>query len=190
MSTNKKRQKGFTLVEMLVVIAIIALLAAIVIPALSGAMKASKKARAMRQVQDIHGAIERYWSEYNRMPVPREQKHGGNDIRYKEDNNKVINILMAKDIATWSADDIAVTNPKRLAFLDLDARSLAEYSANADGLKDPWGNYYELMMDMNFDNVINDATYGDIRARIAVFSMGADGQTGDDKKGKDDLKTW
>ena len=61
---------GFTLVELLVVMGVIGLLAAIIIPSVNTGFKAAKNAKAMGQVKDLQEACHRYYAEYNRAPVP------------------------------------------------------------------------------------------------------------------------
>ena len=60
---------AFTLVEMLIVIAIIAILAALLLPVLSGAHKAALKKQAALEIGQIVGAIQQYDSVYGRFPV-------------------------------------------------------------------------------------------------------------------------
>jgi len=73
LSTNKvSRQRhphrGFTLVELLVVIVIIAMLAALVTPAIMIAMSRAKVARIKAEIDMLHMAIMNYKSEYGSFP--------------------------------------------------------------------------------------------------------------------------
>ena len=53
---NKKYSKGFTLVELLIVIAIIGVLAGLLYPALAGAMTESNKMKSMNNAKNISTA--------------------------------------------------------------------------------------------------------------------------------------
>jgi prepilin-type N-terminal cleavage/methylation domain-containing protein len=66
---KSKIENGFTLVEMLVVIAIIAILAAMLLPALSRARITAQKRQAAMEISQIVGAIQQYDSVYGRFPV-------------------------------------------------------------------------------------------------------------------------
>ncbi len=69
-SARSRRQPAFTLVELLTVIAIIAILAAMLLPALSAAKVEAQKKQARLQISDIVTAIQKYDSDYSRMPIP------------------------------------------------------------------------------------------------------------------------
>lgn len=166
---------GFTLIELMVVITIIGLLASILIPSIAGALKGSKKARAMAQIKDLDGALKRYFAEYGKMPVPA--GNGGPDQLYTgAPQAAVIAILIGMNPAK---------NPKEMVFLDLDpvsfgVKTFADMQALLTGgepYKDPWGNSYGLLMDLNFDDRITGTPYGDIRAKVAVYSGGEHGNT-------------
>ncbi len=60
------KKKGFTLVELLVVIAVIGILAAIAIPAYLGVQTRTKREAAVTDLQNLASAMELYYQEHNR----------------------------------------------------------------------------------------------------------------------------
>jgi len=142
---NRKLQtansRAFTLVEMLVVIAIIGILAAMLLPALAAAKTAAKKAQAKMEMGSIVTAIEGYDQDYSRYPITKEEQAaaGANDFttgfvqypqanvtwtspNYSYDNNSnVVAILM--DMTAYpngnpTANANHVYNPKQVKYLN------------------------------------------------------------------------
>ncbi len=62
-------RKGFTLVELLVVIAVCATILAIAMPALAGARRASRNARCLSNLHQIATSAMVYADEHRRLPV-------------------------------------------------------------------------------------------------------------------------
>ncbi len=69
MTTHKRIcQRSFTLVEMLVVMAIIAILAAILLPAIRAAVSAAKNNRIAQEINSLHQAVEAYKAKFGDYP--------------------------------------------------------------------------------------------------------------------------
>src|SRR5438045_1763197 len=66
MNTPPPNQKGFTLVEIMIVVAIIALLAAIAVPGFLRARKRSQASRILNDLRMIDSAVDQYAIESNR----------------------------------------------------------------------------------------------------------------------------
>lgn len=58
--TKQKKKKGFTLIELMAVIAIIAILAAVLVPTVSGYITRAKKTAVITQCRSVMNAIETY----------------------------------------------------------------------------------------------------------------------------------
>ena len=66
MNTPPQNQKGFTLVEIMIVVAIIALLAAIAVPGFMRARKRSQASRILNDLRIIDSALDQYAIENNK----------------------------------------------------------------------------------------------------------------------------
>lgn len=64
----KKNRGGFTLVEIMIVVAIIALLASIAVPSFLRARKRSQATRIKDEARLVDGAVDQYAIEYNLKP--------------------------------------------------------------------------------------------------------------------------
>ena len=67
MKTRKQKKAGFTLVELMVVVAIIAILAAVAIPAFIKYLRKSKASEAFTLLQGIREKQESYFGEFKRF---------------------------------------------------------------------------------------------------------------------------
>ena len=179
MNRTNNSARGFTLIELMVVVTIIGLLAAILVPSITGALKSAKRTRAMGQIKDLDGAVKSYFKEYGRMPVPAgENGKKESKVYTGADQARVVEILINNSL------DVAA-NPRQIVFLDLDPASfgvktlteMKDLLRAGNAYKDPWGGEYGILMDLNFDDMIADLGYGEIRAKVGVYSGGEDKNT-------------
>ncbi len=66
--SNVKKVKGFTLVELLIVVIILAILAAIIVPQFSASTNDAKAAALQSNLSNIRSAIEFYYQEHGEYP--------------------------------------------------------------------------------------------------------------------------
>ena len=166
---------GFTLVEMLVVVAVIAILAAILIPSLGGAQKSARKRKAELECNAIKTAVEQFFSDFKYMPWEEGSGKGqfvGSD-------------KWADDAESQKAVMAFLRGENKLgkAYLEVSSRdSKASADAADEGVfLDPWKNPYRIGLDRNLDQQVEYAGKP-YKARVLVFSCGPDGEegTGDD----------
>jgi len=200
--------RGFTLIEMLVVIGIIAILAGILLPVIARAKTNAKKTTAKAEMQNLISAISAYEAEYSRPPASpfvegllsapamsgRDYTYGGfdrsgNQVKNRppiqagpdqRTNDVVMNIIMARDLGSNKDHK---RNPRRVSTFKANPSDGTRGGLDDDGvLRDPWGNPYIITIDMNDDNECDDAVYGVIRAQTVIWSFGPDERFDDDPK--------
>lgn len=69
MKTRRQAQEGFTLIEIMVVIAIIGLLATLVVQSLRGATDKAKRTKAMADIAELKTALDRYYIDNGSYPT-------------------------------------------------------------------------------------------------------------------------
>lgn len=175
---------GFTLVEMLVVVAIIAILASILIPSVGAAQKSAKKRKAEVECNAIKTAVEQFFSDFKYMPWgdPDDAKSRVGDDAWTQTPDEHKNAMSL----------LRGENKLRKAYLEISTRDAKDSSSSEEDegiFYDPWKNPYHIGMDRNLDQQV-DYTYGGstktYKTRVLVLSNGPDGEPDTD----DDIRTF
>ncbi len=66
-------EEGFTLIELMIVIAVIAILAAIALPKFGSVKSTANKARAESEMKNIQTALEMYYSQHEAYPSDKKE---------------------------------------------------------------------------------------------------------------------
>lgn len=155
---SSRTSRAFTLIELLIVIAIIGILMALLFPAVNGAIDAARKAQAKNDVTQIATAVTAYETEYGKLP------NASGNI-----DSTLVNILTG--VSTNN-------NPRKIVFMEIGTfKKNSKSGTNSGGsFLDPWGNNYQIAVDDNYDNTIasagsvEDHKVSNLRKKVAVWN--------------------
>lgn len=100
----KKIRRGFTLIELVVVISVLALLSGVLVPRVTGHMQASRDARRLADAKTIRNAIEQFYMDRGEYPRANMNSYfGGWDVSNDDD--------FIKDLVTHGYLDEPVVDP-------------------------------------------------------------------------------
>jgi prepilin-type N-terminal cleavage/methylation domain-containing protein len=158
---------GFTLVEMLVVIAILGILMAMMVPAAGLIMKRAKISSTKGDAGVVATVLLKYQAEYNRWPST--YAPNTKDTTDKE----WVNMMGPKP-----GSGPVPTNPKRIIFFEPGGGALSTNGVHAGAFVDPWGNPFKFRLDLEGAGEIlspDPNAVKPIRARAIAWSAGSDG---------------
>jgi prepilin-type N-terminal cleavage/methylation domain-containing protein len=175
--------KAFTLIEILTVIAIVGVLAALLFPAIKGALQKAEIAQAQNDIKNIESAAKMFYTEYGKWPNPWPSSAGPiNDFSYGAFGNSgsytpnasagycenywLMNILRGiQDTGTVCGNGGTPTgsitppvNSRSIPFLAIPQKSLKLVDPNHGyyDYVDPWGNPYQITVDTSYDNICSN----------------------------------
>ncbi|MDB6174012.1 MAG: xcpT 2 [Chthoniobacteraceae bacterium] len=189
-SSNAPRLRaGLTLLEVITVLAIIAVLAGLLYPSLITRRQSDQKARAQNDIARIMTAVKQFYTEYGYYPPladplialsPAAPDQFVGDLtqgKTKVENSMLMNTLRSIDAFP---NEKYVSNPKHIVFFDTDAvrnpkapnggvlervtSSVAKPGMPVSNgcFLDPWGRQYFVMIDTNHDDLLDiGQLYGD-----------------------------
>jgi len=141
MKTSAKNH-GFTLIEILVVIAIIGILASILIPLAGSAKETALKRRAATEMQGIKVAVMQFQQDHHYMPWPPDAGNirvGDDQWTAPDDNEPVMQLLTG-------------SNAMQKIYLQIPEKSRPNAASMV--FNDPWGQPYQVGMDRNLDGQV------------------------------------
>ena len=178
----KKRNQGFTLVELLVVIVILSILLAMMVPAAGMILKRVKVSQARSDAQVVVATMAKYRMEYNRWPAVKTVADG-----YPGTSEEWVGI-MNPEITTGKGKRDA-NNFRQLRFLEMGKGMKIDGGKHDGGFGDPWGHAsgrlpFLYAVDDDGDGLVRnpngDSNQTQIRADVIAWSAGPDG----------DFSTW
>jgi len=212
MRHHYRTNRAFTLIELLTVIAIIALLAALLFPAIKGAMLKAEVSKAQTGAVGLAIAFKAYYTEYGTWPVSGPVSLSNQT--FIVDSNLVAVLQGANNTASLTGAGATGTliggvgtsalqgNARGIRFHEFKAADLGGSPACPGCFLDPWKQPYFCRFDVSSANQVPDPFTGggvpqaNVNAGFLVWSAGPDGQF--DNNGdvppsgvnKDNVKSW
>ena len=176
---RSRQQSGFTLVELLVVMGIIAILAGVLFAAGGAALRAAERAKAAQIANALQTSVLNYYTEYNVYPLPANTPTTGDYMISDGDtaNWPILVDALCGNINPYNSSSVTPTtiaNARNITFLNLKAGDLI--SATDPAPKNPLpaipaNNSFNLVMDANYDNIVGDGTIGGSSSSTAGTPM-------------------
>lgn len=175
-------RRGFTLIEMMVVIAIIGILAGLLFPAIGKALESAKRNKAGVEARAIAAAIDLFFNDHGYLPVPLNAQgfeswqaaghpnwramNEDAPVHWGEQVSKdIIRVLINSESAPMG--HVNRINTRGKVYINLE-------SADQDGtLLDPWVTQYHIKLDRDFDGRVEFLSDpNQHRTRSVVVSAG------------------
>jgi len=183
-SFSRAHRSGFTLVELLVVIGIIAILAGVVLAGVSGAINAAKRAKSATMANQLVTAVQNYYTDYSAYPAPTATTTDSYyDVTDSTQNWKAMTQTLFGNIdplnpSTTGAygfrnTDGTAINSRNTQFLSVNRGDLDSTTGIVKSpFKDKSGNsqYYFMAIDTNYDNIVGANGGGGPDGKVPDFT--------------------
>lgn len=191
---SRTRKRGFTLVELLVVVAIIAILATMAVAGANLAQNAARKTKAKAAISELRTAISSFADEQNTLPLAE----GQNETTEKQSDNELMDVLCG-----INEDE----NPNKIAYFTY-RKAKGKNNDFWDGLYrtsstaeffGPWRNrnknerYYRILFNYGYEDFIREPSNigGEevFNVPFLIYHAGKDGGIGNDEN-VDNIYGW
>src|ERR1700731_3523210 len=188
------RNTSFTLLELMVVIAIVVVLAGLLFPAVQSVLDRAKKVQAKNDLTQIVTAVNAFYTEYGRYPTVDTTDTAATYGAGSSSSKAVFDELRGKSTTLNTRQIIFISPSEDTSQINPKGR------IGSDGqFYDPWGFAYTIRIDADYDNQVANPYTGSggagadpIRQAVITWSVGKDGTLG--KSGKyassDDVISW
>jgi prepilin-type N-terminal cleavage/methylation domain-containing protein len=186
---NRPRKKRFSLIELLIVIAIIGILMGILLPVFVGMRDKGKIQRARQEMAAIEQAIKAYEATYGILPYIGADPT--DHVLSPDEYATLLDVLTCVDgPPTGGANDFTKNNSRGIRFLDVPV------TYTSLGYVDPWNEKYKVAMDLNYDKKVEttDLYESPLYGTVFIYSTGPKkdptlkGNIGDGKTGN--IPSW
>src|SRR2546428_8496360 len=180
----KRCTAGITLIELLIVIAIIAILIGLLFPAFSAVQDQAKRTQAKNDLTQIVSAVNAFYTEYGKYPLVAA------DTIYGPAGTANDGLFYTLRAVALGANALDVANPRKIVFINPpDVKDPANPRSGIGALTgtgpgqyfDPWGKPYDVEIDGGYDNTVanpytaNAGTTPSLQIGVIAWSLGADG---------------
>jgi len=171
---SRKGRRAFTLIELLLVIAIISVIASMLLIALGKARRKAKRVAALAEMKALDGAWKKYYQKYVRwpklmpvVPIPQPQL---------ETVGFPVEGMIARVIEGENEND---NNKDELSFINF-----TRFDKDGDPVN-PWGGRYHVKFDIDYDGYIaagagepNDPPNERVQRSVIVWTINPDESPG------------
>lgn len=209
LTKSPRNRKGFTLVELLTVVAIIGILAGILIPTVGAAVTSAKKAKGRNQMRQYAVAIQQYKAEYGYYPpIGSLMTTGRAQLDQGTTSRDFISAMSGRDYQgnELSSSERRRLNPRAIAFCSFSEQEFYYDETTGETseyqLADPFGNRkiqirtetgnrLGIVQNLGITAKANRTSqdYTEVRAPVVVYTL-YEGDAESREKGYESLLSW